>query len=273
MPTDHEATDKERVLNKSTLRTMSILDYMATVRSPVSISELSHSLSIPKSSVFNIVYTLVNGRYLEIDDQQLRTFRLGFKLFQTGITYLSNVELHQIAHPLLRELMTKLGETVHLATEDEKHLVFIDSVEADNSLIRSVARLGRSTSPMYCSGLGKALMAAWPDEELFKEFRGARFVQITPNTVKNFGELMDEIQRTRHQGYAFDNMESNEQLSCVACPLYDRTGRAVGAISCSVPAHRMDEKRPTVTEAVAETALRISQRLGFVGSRFYNEIS
>ena len=259
--------------SRATERAMAILNYMAAVRSPVGISEVARSLSFPKSSVFAIMHTLVRGRYAEIDDGERKTYRLGFRLFQTGITYLSNVDFHRVAHPLLHELMNRLEESIHLAVEDDKHLVFVDSIEAKHLLLRSVARLGRSESPMYCSGLGKALLAAWSDQALVDEYRGAPFVPVTPNTVRNFAELLEEVTRTRHRGYAIDAMESNADLFCVACPLYDRDGRVVAAMSCTAPAAKMDEQLSVITDAVLETAMRISQRLGFLGSRFYAEFA
>jgi DNA-binding IclR family transcriptional regulator len=250
---------------------MAILDYMAAVRSPVTISELSKALAIPKTSVFGLVHTLVGGRYVEVDDRERKTFRLGFKLFQTGIAYLANIDLHHLAHPMLRSLMTRLGETVHLATEDDGSLVFLDSVEAEGSVIRSVARLGRSNSPMYCSGLGKALLAALPDHELIRRYRGAVFAQKTPYSIATFNELMDEIRLTRQRGYAVDEMESNEQQFCVACPVYDRSRRVVASISCSAPVQRIGRKAE-IAEAVTTTAISLSQRLGFLGTRFYAEL-
>lgn len=257
--------------NKAALRTMAILDYMAGVRSPVSISELSRALSIPKSSVFSLVHTLVAGRYVELDDRVLKTYRLGFRLFQTGITYLSNVELHRVAHTELRRLMLSLGETVHLGTEDEETLVFLDSVEAEGSVLRSVARLGRSDSPMYCSGLGKALLAAHPDEELIRRYRGRPFKRLTPNTVSDFNDLMDDIRATRRRGYSTDRMEANRELFCVGCPVYDRSGRVVAAISCSAPAGE-STREEEMAAAVMQSAIRISERLGYLGTRFYAEL-
>ncbi len=257
-------------VNKSALRTMAILNYMAAVRSPVGISEMSRALRIPKSSVFSLVNTLVDGRYIELAGREHKTYRLGFKLFQTGITYLSNVELHQVAHPLLRELMVTLGQTVHLGTEDEEELVFLDSIEAEGSVVRSAARLGRSQSPMYCSGLGKALLAAHPDEELVRRFRGARFEARTANTIEDINQLMDEMRATRRRGYAVDDGESSIDLFCVAAPLYDRSRAVVGAISCSTPA-REKANEARFAEAVKQAAVEISERLGFLGSRFYGE--
>ena len=247
---------------------MAILNYMATVKAPVGISELSKSLSIPKSSVFNILHTLLEGRYVEAEDKR---FTLGFRLFQTGIAYLSDVKLHQVAHPLLHELMERTNETVHLVVEDEKHLIFIDSIEAENSLIRSVARLGRSENPMYCSGVGKALLAAWQDEALFAEFRGVTLTRVTDRTVRDFGELWEELKETRRRGYALDSRESGDELCCVACPVYDRTSQVVAAISCSYPFHKSEKIESEIVHEVSETALLISQKLGYTGDRFYQE--
>jgi DNA-binding IclR family transcriptional regulator len=258
-----------KIYSKSAARIMQILNYLATAKDPVGMSELSRDLSIPKSSIFSLIHTLAEGRYVEETENG---YTLGFKLFQTGIAYLSNVQLHQIAHPLLHELMERTGETVHLAVEDEGSLVFIDSVEADHSLIRSVARLGRSDRPMYCSGLGKALLAGWPEKRLSGAFRNTAFEKITRRTIGSFDDLLKELKRTRKRGYALDNRESSEELCCVACPIGDRTSRIVAAVSCSFPYHRADEKRPSVIEAVTETALQLSQKLGFTGDRLYTAV-
>lgn len=266
-------------INRSTLRTIKILDYVATVGVAVGISELSAALSIPKSSVSNIVYALVEGRYLEIEDDERRTFRLGFNLFQAGISYLAHAELHQVAHPVLHALMQRTGETVHVATEDGGHLVFLDSIEAEDSLIRSAARLGRSDAPMYRSGLGKALLAAHRDEELIAMYRGAGFEPATTYTISNLQQLIAEMRETRRRGYAIDNREGSEDLFCVAAPVCDRSGGVVAAISCSVPYHKIDrsgdrsgDRVDEIADAVSDAAGSISQRLGFLGIRPYGNL-
>jgi DNA-binding IclR family transcriptional regulator len=51
----------------------------------------------------------------------------------------------------------------------------------------------------------------------------------------------------------------------VAAPIYNEVGRAVAAVSISGPAFRITKKviQETLRKEVMETALKISQRLGF----------
>src|SRR2546423_2016511 len=71
-------------------------------------------------------------------------------------------------------------------------------------------------SHAHATGLGKALLAALPDEELERRLQGASLVQLTANTFTDVNELRTELMRTREQGYALDNEETMLGLRCVA---------------------------------------------------------
>lgn len=264
--------DQLKGQNKAAYRAMKILDFIAAEKRAVSISELSKFLHIPKSSVFSLVYTLLDGKYLEMDSST-KTFKLGFKLFQAGVAYLSQVQFHQTAHPILHELMELINDTVHLAVEDENHLVFIDSLEAEKSVVRSVSRLGRSQVPMYCSGLGKAIIASWSDEKIEQIYKDAEFKVYTRNTIKSFSELMEHVRKIRQDGYALDDRESNVDLYCTACPIYDRTGEVIAAISASIPLSKLANRQEFVKKAVRDAALKISLKLGYSQNVFYSEFT
>ena len=256
-------------INKSVDRAMEILEYITAQKRPVTITEVSSKLKIPKSSTHSILYTLAARHFLEIDDENLKTFQIGFKLFETGVSYLENTQLHQIAHPLLKNLMEECGETVFLAVENEGRLVFLDSLETSTPL-HTTARLGRAETPLYCSGLGKALLAAFPDDEVRRIVDKDNFKAITQNTVRNFAELNKELEKTRERGYALDNREANSDLVCVAAPIRDQSGQPVAAISIATPYFKMDSKQiRRFSELIKMTALAISRRVGYQGETTY----
>jgi DNA-binding IclR family transcriptional regulator len=255
--------------NKSVERAMEILEYITSQRRPVTITEVSSKLEIPKSSTHNILYTLVARNFLEIEDENLKTFKIGFKLFETGVSYLENTQMHRIAHPLLKNLLEACGETVFLAREDGGRLLFLDSLETSTPL-RTTARLGRADSPMYCSGLGKALLAAYPAEKVRQIVDVDGFRPITENTVRNFTQLKEELDNTRKRGYAVDNREANTDLICVAAPLRDQSGQAMAAISIATPYFKMDDDHiERFGELIVATALAISRKLGYLGEKMY----
>jgi DNA-binding IclR family transcriptional regulator len=256
-------------INKSVERAIEVLEYITARKKPVTITEVSSALKIPKSSTHNILYTLAEKHFLELDDQDRKTFKAGFKLFEAGVSYLANTPLHQVAHPLLKDLMERCGETVFLAVEDDGRLLFLDSLETSTPL-RTTARLGRADNPMYCSGLGKALLAAFPEDRVRRIVERDGFHPITENTVRNFTELTAELDSTRKRGFALDNREANNDLVCVAAPIRDQSGKAVAAVSIATPYFKM--KRDRIKEfgdLIVDTALGISRRLGYLGHGTY----
>jgi DNA-binding IclR family transcriptional regulator len=260
---------KPGFLNKSAARVVDILDLIARENRAMTITEISSELKIPKSSTYNILQTLMSKRYVEIDDEKLKSFKLGFKLFQTGVTYLQFKELHQLAHPLLKEMMEESGETCFLAAEDEGRLVYLDAAETTTA-IRTRARLGRSESPMYCSGLGKALLATYPLETVERIVAKDGFLSITKNTIRSREELERDLERTRKRGYAVDNREGNPGLICVAAPIRDGTNEAIAAISIATPYYKMDaDKKTRFSSLVKKTAQEISRRLGYLSDDLY----
>jgi DNA-binding IclR family transcriptional regulator len=248
---------------------MEILEYITAQKRPVTITEVSSKLMIPKSSTHNILYTLVAGDFLEIENENLKTFKIGFKLFETGVAYLENTQVHRVAHPLLKNLLEECGETVFLAREDRGRLLFLDSLETSTPL-RTTARLGRADSPMYCSGLGKALLAAYPQDKVRQIVAEDGFIAVTEHTVRNFEELDAELEKTRRRGYALDNREANSDLICVAAPLRDQYGLPLAAISIATPYFKMDrDSIKRFSGLVVSTAMAISRKLGYLGERTY----
>jgi IclR family KDG regulon transcriptional repressor len=87
----------------------------------------------------------------------------------------------------------------------------------------------------------------------------------TGNTITDFNQLKDHLKLVRKQGYAVDDEENERGIRCVAAPIFNEVGRVVAAISVSGPAFRVTKKsvQESLKKEVMETALRISQRLGF----------
>lgn len=82
-------------MNNSALRTILILEYVANSKKPPGISELSRELDIPKSSVFDIVHILLEKGFLENDNEELKTFKIGLRVFQIGSVYINNTGLYK----------------------------------------------------------------------------------------------------------------------------------------------------------------------------------
>lgn len=232
-------------------------------------TEICRELGLPKSSAFGLVYTLVDKGFLEHADTTLKTFRLGIKLFQVGVSYLTKTNLHAEAKPVLERLMLASGMTVFLAVEHQGKLVYLDKIEPPDQSIRIDVHLG-SSNPMHCTGLGKALLAAYDDETVKRMVGVGNLPVKTVCSIDRYDRLAEELRKIRTRGYAIDNMENEPNIVCLAAPVYDRMRRPVAAISVRSLATEIDQaKVEMMSGLVTQSALEISQRLGCLTDRLY----
>ncbi|MFB7638762.1 IclR family transcriptional regulator [Peribacillus butanolivorans] len=254
-------------LNKSASRVMDILVLLSREDQPLTVSEISRKLNVPKSSTFEILVTMVEKGFLQFDDQ-LKTYKLGLKLFEVGAAYLYNTDLHKEARPYLETLMTQTGETAFLAIESDGEVVYLDKVEAPSS-IRTTATLG-NRNPMYRTGLGKAILAGYSDDKVRELMDNKEFIQRTSNSITSFSSLIENLNQIRQRGYSIDDRENEEDVFCVAAPVYDESNSPVAAISVAGLATRMKEdEKDKYSEYLVEAALGISKRLGYRNDRLF----
>lgn len=251
-------------MNRSALRTLDILDLVAASRQALTITEISQQLQMPKTSAFDIVQSLLAREYLELNDERLKTFKLGMQAFRTGMTYLEKTDLCSAAQPLLEHMMNETKETAFLAICKENRVVYLSKMEA-LATIRTDSRLG-SSNPMHCTGLGKALLASYAKGRVDEIIADQGMLPKTKYSLQTPDQLHADLERIRKRGYSIDCRESEVEVFCVAAPVYDHLGKSVAAISLAGMASRFigDEERiQACGTLVNRTALQLSRRLGY----------
>ena len=207
-------------VNRTVKRALDILKLLKDKNKPMTITQISIVLDLPRSSTFDILHTLLQEGYIEYDNKELKTYMLGLKVFEVGAAYLNNTDLSPTARPFLEKMMAEAGATAFLAIENNGQLVYLDKVEAPTA-IRTSAVLG-SRSEMYCTGLGKALLTTYPGSKVRRIFDKSNVKKHTENTITDFDELMKELKKTWVRGYAIDNRETDRELFCIAAPVFER---------------------------------------------------
>lgn len=225
--------------------------------------EIGQALTIPKSSTYELIYTLLETGMVEFDNKELKTFRLGLKMFELGMSVLEKIDFHKMSRSFLEELSMKTSETVFMAVEEKGNIVYLDRIERNSSITTS-AGLGTRRS-MHCTGLGKALLATYSVERVQEIWNmNTSKTAYTQTTIVELDKLLDDLQKTRERGYAIDNREMEDEIFCVAAPIYERAEKPIAAISIASIYLKMDkEKTEFFGKMVTEAALDISKRLGF----------
>ncbi|GAA0960132.1 IclR family transcriptional regulator [Actinocorallia libanotica] len=212
----------------------------------VSLAELGRRTGIPKGSLHRIVGDMVGVRLLE------RTgggYRLSGQVFQLGMRASVERGLLEVAIPFMEDLRERTHELVHLGVAEGTEVVYVAKIGGHRQAV-SPSRIG-GRMPLYCTAIGKALLAASPPELLERVLAGG-LTRRTPRTVTAPGLLRRQLERVAETGVAFELEESAVGIVCVAAPILDPADRPIAAVSVTGPVTRFKpETHATVVKAAA----------------------
>jgi DNA-binding IclR family transcriptional regulator len=251
-------------VSSTVAKAIGILDILATkAEVGISLAELSSLIDMPKSSTHRYLATLQELRLAERKDGD--RYCLGTKLIELAGSFLVHSDLRNESQAILNELAEKTGETIHLAVPSGTEVVYIAKVESKHAL-GMFSHIG-ARLPMYCTALGKAILAFGSNEHVLAVTAESLKVR-TPNSIISAQALEAELALTRSRGYAIDDEENEIGIRCVGAPIFDFTATPIAAISISVPRERMDQERySSLGPLVREAALMVSSRKGFAGKQ------
>ncbi len=253
---------KERKKIGSVQRAIDILNLFDSQSQELGMTDIAEALRLHKSTVAGLMATLEVNGYLD-QNPLTRKYRLGLKLVERAFIALNQLEVRQIAQPHLRALRDAHDESVNLGIRDGIEVVYIERL-AGNQSLGIHGHIGKR-APLHCTGLGKALLAWLPPEEVESLIAQCNFTALTEKTITDPQQYRDELQRTRERGFAIDDEENELGGRCVAAPIFDHRGHTVAAISISVPLPRIPPARiPEFGDSVRATAKAISTRLGYM---------
>ena len=208
-------------------RAFGVLELLAVSSNGLTLPDVARKLQIPKSSAHCILLTLLRQGYLSRSDRT-RRYVLGQKLFSLASHALAGQDVREVAMPHLRQLMLATKLTVHLGVLEGGEVILIAKVDPPG--VTGLATwLGRRMD-VHCTGMGKALIANLPAEELEQFLRSRTFPRHNENTIVSAKRLKQELDTVRANGFATDDEEDEVGYRCIGVPVLDR-GRIVAAVS------------------------------------------
>jgi IclR family KDG regulon transcriptional repressor len=253
---------KERGGVQSIERAFSILEEVARHREGIRLGELSRRVGLHTSTTFHLVKTMLLLGYLrQMPDD--KTYRIGTPLFKLAASCLDEVEMANIAKPILEDLSVATGESSHFAIRSGDDIVVLARTVGSGAF-QLMDRVG-AVRPAHCTALGKILLAAL-DESQFRGFLARRPpVPLTPKTITDPDLLAAEIDAVRRNGIAYDDSEFNAEARCVAVPVRDFTGQVRGAIGISGAVWRLSlQALEEKSRLVRSAAARMSREFGYI---------
>jgi len=217
------------------------------------LSEIVRRTDLPKTTVHRLASQLVDVSALEkVGDR----YRPGLRLFELGSVVVRQRRLRDSALPLMEDLYEATHETVHLGIQDGLDVLYLEKIVGPRGSPVST-RVGLR-KPLYCTALGKAMLAFSPSE-LVRAVLSSGLVPHAPRTIVVPDLLQAELETARQQGLAYDHEEYVPGTSCVASPVLDRNRMAIAALSVTGPVTRFEPER--CGPAVRTAALTLSRIL------------
>lgn len=209
---------------KSLQKAMEVLECFIQ-KQPLGVTEISEKLGLYKSNVHNILMTFTALGYLT-QDVETGKFRLGVSIMSLSRAFREGLDITRIAGPFMREIANEAGELVYLTVPKDDSVIYLEGISPDNQRMVSKSVAGEDCK-MYCTAVGKAMLANMPKEEVEKCISG-KLEAYTENTITDKKSLLEEIEKTRIRGYGIDDMEIMFGIKCVGVALLNHDGKVEG---------------------------------------------
>src|SRR6195952_1474064 len=257
---DDDAEDKQRVGVQSLGRAFAILEEVAKHREGIGLAELSKLVGLHNSTTFHLAKTMVSLGYIR-QEKDSKRYRVGRPLFALAASALDEIEMVNVATPVLEELSRETGESGHFAVRMGDAVVVIARTSGPGAF-QMTDRVG-VVRPAHCTALGKIILASLRPEQLQRFLERVEMKPSTGKSITDIPVLMREIAEIKHSGIAFDDGEFNPEVGCIAVPVMDFTGQTIGALGISGPVWRMSHQAlQGHAKTMRAAATRLSDEFG-----------
>ncbi|MFD0415986.1 IclR family transcriptional regulator [Streptomyces sp. NPDC127108] len=244
---------------QNVLNTLRVLEELA-VRQPVGVGDLARAMELPKSTVQRALGTLHTAGWIKQTGGSPTRWTLTTKALLIGRQATGELDLRDVAVPVMEELRRAVDETVHLAVAEGERVVLVERLETTQP-VRIVLPLGQHLSG-HASANGKAILAARSPEAV-ERYLTQGLTRFTDTTIDDPAALRAELETVRARGYALNQGEWRDDVSAVAAPVLGPDGSPVASVSINMPSSRCDRDRLVeLGEHVRAAARKISTALG-----------
>lgn len=242
-------------------RGLSVIRAFSGEHPKLTLSDVARETGMTRAAARRFLITLETLGYVASDG---KLFSLRPSVLQLGYAYLSSISLTEIAQDHLGALADQLHESCSACVQDGDEIVYI--TRAATARIMTIS-LGPGTRlPMYCTAMGRVLLAAMEDSALDEYLSRTELVPLTSRTITDPDALRAEIMLVRKQGWCLIDQELESGIRSLGAPIRDASGKVVAAIDTSTHVARVTIERlnKEFLPALLECAERIDKDLAGV---------
>ena len=251
--------DHSRYFLQSLAKGLSVLLALAEANHPLNLTEIATEVGTNHATATRCCYTL--GEMGLIWRDRNRRYHITPKILSLGYAAVSSLGWRKVAQHYLEILAGDSGETVNLSMLDQGEILYISRINT-GSILPYELQLG-SKLPVYCTSMGKALMAFSPDEAVNAILDKIEYVPLTHRTISCREEFAAELQKVKARGFAVNDEELSVGLRSIAAPILNNENTALAAINMAVPTKRIslgnliDRLAPKLTRTAKQISVAI----------------
>lgn len=223
-------------------RALSLLELIAKDPEGTRLSDLARAAGLAPSTTHRLLMALEQRGFAQADAATGR-WHIGRRAHTVGAAWGTARTLLAPAMPYLRRLRDATRETANLGVIEDGHVITVAQAES-REIMRAISTPGGGT-PIFCSGMGKAIVATWDDDQIDQLIDLYGLTAATARSLTTRAAVHTEIDRIRAEGTALDDEEYVIGLRCVAAVIMGPGGEAVAALSVSGLAARMTPDKVT----------------------------
>jgi DNA-binding IclR family transcriptional regulator len=243
---------------RSVVRALDVMGVLGKAREPMTLAAVARQVGMHPTTTLRMLESL---RVRDMVRHHDGRYEVGPATLELGRSFLGQISISRYAYEAVEALAAQVDETASIGVLDEGQVLYIAIAHGQRELGIESAPYARH--PLYCTALGKALLAELPPQQVAVLLGPSPFERITPNTITDAGHWQAELSKVTALGYAIDDEERRPGVLCIAAPVHDHNGKVVAAISVSGPSFRM--RRAGVgrlAQAVIEAAATTGEKLG-----------
>lgn len=240
-------------------RAMTLLEELGQAEDGYRLTDLARKTGLSLTTVHRLLTTLEQRHFVQFSSRD-NLWHIGVGAFRVGTAFARDRHFIAGTLPYLRRLRDQTRETVNIGIVDHDEIVLLDQVPS-REINRAISPVGGRT-PMLASGMGKAILSAYSQDEVSALVRRRGMRRVTENTLTCPAALGSELARAKVEGFSVDDEEYRTGLRCIAAPIYGSRDEVVCAISVSSVSSRIPKERiPALGRLVARVAGELSSVL------------
>jgi IclR family KDG regulon transcriptional repressor len=242
----------------SVKKAFEILKLISSKKKGLGISEIARDLQMAKSTVHGMTSALEELGVVTRDSKTKR-YTLGFTLFELGKVAYSQIDLKDIARPVMEQLMERTHASVFLGVQNWDHVTILDIVEPLTEL-KITSPIGTNI-PLLAGAVGKVFLSMMEEAQALKLIQSRGLTRYTPYSITDLDQYLMELKRAREQGFATDDEEYILGVRAVAAPINGGVHPMYAIWVVGFKASLDEEKMKALTEHTKEAAMAIKEKI------------